>query len=145
MYILKYIRDNKLDEKLANPRIIDKILKLIGVGFDSKPLTALLRYVILRGVGMQGNAIFLDRVINKLPEETRTEMTTIAEPWREEGRKKVLEEGVLIGVQKCLEQGSRQKATDLAKRLLDAGMAIVKVAKLTDLSPEAVENLRSYH
>ncbi|NCS24550.1 MAG: Rpn family recombination-promoting nuclease/putative transposase, partial [Microcystis aeruginosa BS13-02] len=57
----------------------------------------------------------------------------------EEGR----EEGEEKGLKKGLQAGKEEKARQIALKMLSAGFSIPEIARFTDLSPDAIEQLQS--
>ena len=55
---------------------------------------------------------------------------------------KGLREGMEKGLAKGIEQGEKRKSTEIAKELLKENMPIEKIAKITKLSKEEIEQLR---
>ena len=55
---------------------------------------------------------------------------------------KGLREGMEKGLAKGIEQGEKRKSTEIAKELLKENMPIEKIAKITKLSKEEIEQLQ---
>ena len=60
----------------------------------------------------------------------------------EEGREEGREEGEEKGLQKGLQAGKEEKARQIALKMLSAGFSISEIARFTDLSPDAIEQLQ---
>jgi predicted transposase/invertase (TIGR01784 family) len=61
----------------------------------------------------------------------------------EEGREEGREEGEEKGLKKGLQAGKEEKARQIALKMLSAGFPIPEIARFTDLSPDAIEELQS--
>ena len=59
-----------------------------------------------------------------------------------EGMEKGLEQGREEGMKQGIEQGEKRKSTEIAKELLKENMPIEKIAKITKLSKEEIEQLQ---
>ena len=55
----------------------------------------------------------------------------------------ILEEGEEKGRQEGLQEGKEEKARQIALKMLSAGFPIPEIARFTDLSPDAIEELQS--
>jgi predicted transposase/invertase (TIGR01784 family) len=60
----------------------------------------------------------------------------------EEGREEGREEGEEKGLKKGLQAGKEEKARQIALKMLSAGFPIPEIARFTDLSPDAIEELQ---
>ena len=60
----------------------------------------------------------------------------------EEGREEGREEGEEKGLKKGLQAGKEEKARQIALKMLSAGFSIPEIARFTDLSPDAIEQLQ---
>ena len=60
----------------------------------------------------------------------------------EEGREEGREEGEEKGLKKGLQAGKEEKARQIALKMLSAGFPIPEIARFTDLSPDAIEQLQ---
>ncbi|NCS50001.1 MAG: Rpn family recombination-promoting nuclease/putative transposase [Microcystis aeruginosa BK11-02] len=54
----------------------------------------------------------------------------------------ILEEGEEKGRQEGLQEGKEEKARQIALKMLSAGFPIPEIARFTDLSPNAIEELQ---
>ncbi|BCU11535.1 hypothetical protein MAN88_20990 [Microcystis aeruginosa] len=54
----------------------------------------------------------------------------------------ILEEGEEKGLKKGLQAGKEEKARQIALKMLSAGFPIPEIARFTDLSPDAIEELQ---
>ncbi|MCA2592232.1 flagellar assembly protein H, partial [Microcystis aeruginosa CS-558/01A06] len=54
----------------------------------------------------------------------------------------ILEEGREEGEEKGLQKGKEEKARQIALKMLSAGFSIPEIARFTDLSPDAIEQLQ---
>ncbi len=54
----------------------------------------------------------------------------------------ILEEGREEGEEKGLQKGKEEKARQIALKMLSAGFPIPEIARFTDLSPDAIEELQ---
>ena len=61
----------------------------------------------------------------------------------EEGREEGEEKGLQKGRQEGLQEGKEEKARQIALKMLSAGFSIPEIARFTDLSPDAIEQLQS--
>ncbi|MFM6057407.1 MAG: Rpn family recombination-promoting nuclease/putative transposase, partial [Microcystis aeruginosa] len=70
----------------------------------------------------------------------------ILEEGREEGEEKGLQKGLQKGRQEGrqegLQAGKEEKARQIALKMLSAGFSIPEIARFTDLSPDAIEELQ---
>jgi predicted transposase/invertase (TIGR01784 family) len=55
----------------------------------------------------------------------------------------ILEEGREEGEEKGLQKGKEEKARQIAMKMLSAGFPVPEIARFTDLSPDAIEELQS--
>jgi predicted transposase/invertase (TIGR01784 family) len=55
----------------------------------------------------------------------------------------ILEEGEEKGRQEGLQEGKEEKARQIALKMLSAGFPVPEIARFTDLSPDAIEELQS--
>jgi predicted transposase/invertase (TIGR01784 family) len=60
----------------------------------------------------------------------------------EEGREEGEEKGRQEGEEKGLKKGKEEKARQIALKMLSAGFPIPEIARFTDLSPDAIEELQ---
>ena len=61
----------------------------------------------------------------------------------EEGREEGEEKGRQKGRQEGLQEGKEEKARQIALKMLSAGFPVPEIARFTDLSPDAIEELQS--
>ncbi len=54
----------------------------------------------------------------------------------------ILDEGEEKGRQEGLQEGKKEKARQIALKMLSAGFPIPEIARFTDLSPDAIEELQ---
>jgi len=54
----------------------------------------------------------------------------------------ILEEGEEKGRQEGLQEGKEEKARQIALKMLSAGFPVPEIARFTDLSPNAIEELQ---
>ncbi|MBE5228832.1 MAG: hypothetical protein IM550_25345 [Microcystis sp. M54BS1] len=54
----------------------------------------------------------------------------------------ILEEGREEGEEKGRQEGQEEKARQIALKMLSAGFSIPEIARFTDLSPDAIEQLQ---
>ena len=54
----------------------------------------------------------------------------------------ILEEGREEGEEKGLQKGKEEKARQIAMKMLSAGFPVPEIARFTDLSPDAIEELQ---
>ena len=54
----------------------------------------------------------------------------------------ILEEGREEGEEKGLQKGKEEKARQIALKMLSAGFPVPEIARFTDLSPDAIEELQ---
>ena len=64
-------------------------------------------------------------------------MPTLAQRWKDEGRK----EGIEMGMQKGMKTGMKAERLKTAKRLLHKNLPIETIAKYTDLTEKEVRSL----
>ncbi|CCH98903.1 conserved hypothetical protein [Microcystis aeruginosa PCC 9717] len=55
---------------------------------------------------------------------------------------KVYQEALEEGEEKGLQKGKEEKARQIALKMLSAGFSIPEIARFTDLSPDAIEELQ---
>ncbi|MCZ8045433.1 MAG: hypothetical protein GPI90_22710 [Microcystis aeruginosa K13-05] len=55
---------------------------------------------------------------------------------------KVYQEALEEGEEKGLQKGKEEKARQIALKMLSAGFSISEIARFTDLSPDAIEELQ---
>jgi predicted transposase/invertase (TIGR01784 family) len=61
----------------------------------------------------------------------------------EEGREEGEEKGRREGEEQGLQKGKEEKARQIAMKMLSAGFPVPEIARFTDLSPDAIEELKS--
>jgi predicted transposase/invertase (TIGR01784 family) len=66
----------------------------------------------------------------------------ILEEGEEKGLQKGRREGEEKGLQKGLQAGKEEKARQIALKMLSAGFSIPEIARFTDLSPDAINQLQ---
>ncbi|CCI03925.1 conserved hypothetical protein [Microcystis aeruginosa PCC 9443] len=66
----------------------------------------------------------------------------ILEEGEEKGLQKGRQEGLQKGRQEGLQEGKEEKARQIALKMLSAGFSIPEIARFTDLSPDAIEELQ---
>ncbi|TRV44296.1 MAG: hypothetical protein EWV53_16510 [Microcystis panniformis Mp_MB_F_20051200_S9] len=66
----------------------------------------------------------------------------ILEEGEEKGLQKGRQEGEEKGRQEGLQAGKEEKARQIARKMLSAGFSIPEIARFTDLSPDAIEELQ---
>ena len=85
---------------------------------------------------LEGDEAFKRKV--ELKEKYEKDMNSAIHYGREEGMKKGLQEGL----QKGLQEGKTSEKKDIAKKMLEIGMDIEQIMKITDLSKEEIEKLK---
>ena len=55
---------------------------------------------------------------------------------------KLREEGIMKGMERGMEVGAKQRATNVARKLLKMNMTIEQVAEATDLAKKEVEEIK---
>ena len=69
----------------------------------------------------------------------------ILKEFEKDGLKKGLEQGRLEGLQQGIEKGIEKERQAIALNLLDEGMPMALIVKATGLTPEQIQNLRTFH
>ena len=82
---------------------------------------------------LEGDEAFKRKV--ELKEKYEKDMNSAIHYGREEGMKKGLQEGL----QKGLQEGKTSEKKDIAKKMLEIGMNVEQIMKITDLSKEEIE------
>ena len=100
-------------------------------------LTYLFSYATLKSPERPDWLSAADRIYEKFFEGKRCNMLTVEDPFIAKGFNRGIEHGILKGI--------KQKALELAVKLLDRGMHAEEVAVLTELDPEEVAKLRQAH
>lgn len=85
---------------------------------------------------LEGDEAFKRKV--ELKEKYEKDMNSAIHYGREEGMKKGLQEGL----QKGLQEGKTSEKKDIAKKMLEIGMDVEQIMKITDLSKEEIEKLK---
>ena len=85
---------------------------------------------------LEGDEAFKRKV--ELKEKYEKDMNSAIHYGREEGMKKGLQEGL----QKGLQEGKTSEKKDIAKKMLEIGMNVEQIMKITDLSKEEIEKLK---
>ena len=62
---------------------------------------------------------------------------------RNEFKKEGYESGFVDGINKGIEQGTQQEKLSIAKKLLDSGMEIEKISRITELSEEKISEIKN--
>ncbi len=127
---MKHIYDRDILPALE--KFIDMLRQVEQQGRQDFCLS-ILYYIIKKGE-IRDKAAFKTLIDSRLSQETRGEIMTIAQQWREEGR----EEGLTIA-QQWREEGWQEAAK--AIRLLEKGFPVEQVAQLTKLPVEIVARL----
>lgn len=123
----KHIRQRDLKEILHN------LSRLLAVEFlTGQQLHALVNYLAQTGETADAGA-FLGELAQRMPQH-RDELMTIAQQLEQIGRQKGLQEG--------LQKGLREASLKIARNLLENGMDIVTVMKMTGLTEEEIKPLR---
>ena len=81
---------------------------------------------------LEGDEAFKRKV--ELKEKYEKDMNSAIHYGKEEGMKKGLQEG--------LHEGKMSEKKDIAKKMLEIGMDVEQIMKITDLSKEEIENLK---
>lgn len=81
---------------------------------------------------LEGDEAFKRKV--ELKEKYEKDMNSVIHYGKEEGMKKGLQEG--------LHEGKISEKKDIAKKMLEIGMDIEQIMKITDLSKEEIEKLK---
>ena len=85
---------------------------------------------------LEGDEAFKRKV--ELKEKYEKDMNSAIHYGREEGMKKGLQEGL----QKGLQEGKTSEKKDIAKKMLEIGMNVEQIMKITDLPKEEIEKLK---
>ena len=85
---------------------------------------------------LEGDEAFKRKV--ELKEKYEKDMNSAIHYGKEEGMKKGLQEGL----QKGLQEGKTSEKKDIAKKMLEIGMNVEQIMKITDLSKEEIEKLK---
>lgn len=98
----------------------------------------LIRYVFSAGKNLTKADIeeILEEIETTFPEGSEVAMT-LAEIFREEGKK----EGMIEGIERGIEIGARKQKIEVAKRLIRMGLPIEQIMDATDLPRKEVEKL----
>ena len=63
----------------------------------------------------------------------------------QQGIERGLQQGIEKGLQRGLQQGIEKERQAIALNLLDEGMPMALIVKATGLTPEQIQNLRTFH
>ncbi len=74
--------------------------------------------------------------------DTYNQIEYARESGREEGHKVGKEEGLKVGREEGRAEGAKQNSFDIAKRMLQKGIAIETISELTGLTAEEVSKLK---
>ena len=74
--------------------------------------------------------------------DTYNQIEYARETGREEGHKVGKEEGLKVGREEGRAEGAKQNSFDIAKRMLEKGIAIETISELTSLTAEEVSRLK---
>ena len=74
--------------------------------------------------------------------DTYNQIEYARETGREEGHKVGKEEGLKVGREEGRAEGAKQNSFDIAKRMLQKGIAIETISELTGLTAEEVSRLK---
>ena len=85
---------------------------------------------------LEGDEAFKRKV--ELKEKYEKDMNSAIHYGKEEGMKKGLQEGL----QKGLQEGKTSEKKDIAKKMLEIGMDVEQIMKITDLPKEEIEKLK---
>ena len=133
--VLKYIRENKIDENL-------KILIKQMVNCDLTYRLVLLKYI--GDCSYLSNEEFKTKVIeceNKL----ENDMNTVAEQWKKEGYGIGYDDGIVTGIEKGIERGSLEAKKQTAKNLIKMGIEDEKIIVATGLTTSVIDELKTQH
>ncbi|RPD91196.1 Rpn family recombination-promoting nuclease/putative transposase, partial [Candidatus Pantoea deserta] len=129
-FVQKHIRLRNLDEKLHQ----------IALLLDDEFLTGQQRHALVNYLAQTGETADAATFIVKLAQHTpqhKDELMTIAQQLEQIGREKGLQEGLQEG----LLEGFREASLKIARNLLDNGMDVLTVMKMTGLTEEEINQL----
>ncbi len=106
-----------------------------------------MRYVLNAGQKLTKKEMndIIEAIETTFPEGSETVMT-LAEQFKQEGREKGREEGreegLIKGIEVGIEKGEKQRAINVARKLLKMNMSIDQVVDATDLTKKEVEKIK---
>jgi predicted transposase/invertase (TIGR01784 family) len=101
---------------------------------------ALFRYTIGTYRGSKSPVEVISELIQAVPEE-KGFMLTAGQQLEQRGRQQGLQQGVQQGLHQGVQQGVEQEKREIAKRLLDRGMALEDITQITGLAQKELSRL----
>jgi len=145
--LMKSIHNKDLHEKL--PEIFDLIYQINDPKEKIVDLLHLVLYYTLSGT-KEADRTKITGVLSKIDKTTEGIMTTIAESWVQEGIIKGREEGIATGIIKGrqegiatgMEKGQQMNKLETAKKMIQEGLPIDLIQRVTGLSEKEIEDLK---
>jgi predicted transposase/invertase (TIGR01784 family) len=132
----KHIRQRDMIE------LHEQLASLLALGYTSRrQLKTLLHYLFQAGNAADPVAFLRNLAQNVSRRPHKDTLMNIAQFLEQRGHQQGLQQGLEKGLQQGLEQGEQQAAERIAQAMLDNGIALPLVAKLTGLAPERLDLL----
>lgn len=132
-----FTKDNKeLQESIYKAAIL--LLELESKSTGIEYFETFIRYVLNAGHNLTKEDVdeIIEKIGNSHPEGGEFIMS-IAEKLKQEGR----EEGIIKGMEAGIEKGAKQRAVDVARRLLKMNLQIDQIVDATGLTKKEVEKM----
>lgn len=130
----KHIRQRDLLE------LHQHLVRILTLGYTGNAeLKTLLNYLIQTGHAADPAAFLSSLASSTKDHQQKETLMNIAQYLREEGMAKGLSQGIAQGLNQGIAQGVEQEALRIARTMLDNGLEPERVAQLTGLAPEIIE------
>jgi predicted transposase/invertase (TIGR01784 family) len=110
--------------------------------YEAKEMLHLLLNYLLSAGNIEDIDSFMTSSIEQLSSPIRSEMMTFAEKMEERGIEKGKQEGILEGKQEGMLEGETRGKQDVALRMLNEGVELAFISKVTDLSLTDLKRLQ---
>ena len=121
--------------------ILDKLASILLAGYlSSSQLISLIHYILQAGETSDAKA-FVRELAQRMPQQEE-ELMTIAEQLEQKGIEKGMEKGIEKGIQLGRQAGRNEGKLEVARRLLEMGMASESVQQATGLSEAELAQIR---
>ena len=121
--------------------ILDKLASILLAGYlSSSQLISLIHYILQAGETSDAKA-FVRELAQRMPQQEE-ELMTIAEQLEQKGIEKGMEKGMEKGIQLGRQAGRNEGKLEVARRLLEMGMASESVQQATGLSEAELAQIR---
>ena len=138
-FALKHIYDRDI---LLYFRDMAKILHQICLSNGHDYTAVVLQYILERGE-LSNKEAFFHIIDTEISHDIGEKIMSLAEQLREEGELRGRLEGELRGRLEGELRGALNKEIEIAKRMLDEGVEVVFIAKITGLSLDKVKSLKN--